>query len=49
MRILKPKCDKYKEDEMPPLENYSDVEYLVDKEVLVIRKLFNIQIKKDDK
>jgi hypothetical protein len=49
MRILNPKSDKYKEDEMPPLENYSDVEYLVDKEVLVIRKSFNVQIKKDDK
>jgi len=49
MRILKPKSDKYKEDEMPPLENCSDVEYLVDKKVLVIRKSFNVQIKKDDK
>jgi hypothetical protein len=49
MRILNPKSDKYKEDKMPPLENYSDVEYLVDKEVLVIRKSFNVQIKKDDK
>jgi hypothetical protein len=49
MTILNPKSDKYKEDEMPPLENYSDVEYLVDKEVLVIRKSFNVQIKKDDK
>jgi len=49
MRILKPKSDKYNEDEMPPLENYSDVEYLVDKEVWVIRKSFNVQIKKDDK
>lgn len=34
--------DEFKKDEMPPLENYSDVEYPVDRETLMIRRTTNI-------
>lgn len=47
-RDIKFKSNKYEEDEMPPLEAYSDVEYPIDEEALVIRRSLNVQIKKDD-
>jgi len=33
---------------MPPLEDYNDVKYPIDKEALVIRRLFKVLIKDDD-
>jgi len=33
---------------MLALKNYSDVEYLINRKVLVIRRSLNVQIKKDD-
>jgi hypothetical protein len=47
-RDIESKSDKSKKDEMPPLEDYNNVEYLVDKEALVISRTLNVQIKKDD-
>ena len=35
-------------DEMPPLEDASDLEYTVGDKVLVIRRLLSVQTKKDD-
>jgi len=45
---MKSKIDKSKENEMPPLEDYSDVEYPTDGKILVIRRTFNVQIQKDN-
>ena len=42
------KSDKFEKDEMPPLEDYSNVKYLVDEKALVIKKSLNVQIKKED-
>jgi len=36
------KSDKFKEDEMPPHEDYNDVEYLIDRKTLVIRRTLNV-------
>jgi hypothetical protein len=47
-RDIESKSEKSKKDEMPPLEDYNNVEYLVDKEALVISRTLNVQIKKDD-
>jgi len=40
--------DKSEDDKMLALKNYSDVEYLINRKVLVIRRSLNVQIKKDD-
>ena len=34
--------DEFKKDEIPPFDNYSDVEYLVDRETLMIRRTPNV-------
>jgi len=47
-RDIELKSDKSKKDEMPPWEDYNNVEYLVDEEALVIKRTLNVQIKKDD-
>lgn len=31
------KSDELKKDEMPPFENYSDVEYPIDREILMYK------------
>jgi hypothetical protein len=41
-RDIKSKSNKYEEDEMPPLEAYSDVEYPIDEKALVIRRSLNV-------
>ena len=41
---IKFESDKFKEDEMPPLEDYSNIEYLVDRETLMIWRTLNVQI-----
>jgi hypothetical protein len=41
-RDIKFKSNKYEEDEMPPLEAYSDVEYPIDEKALVIRRSLNV-------
>ena len=35
-------------DEMPPLEDASDIEYAIGDKVLVIRRSLSVQTKKDD-
>jgi hypothetical protein len=45
---IESKSDKSKEDKMPPLEDYSNVKYLVEEKTLVINRSLNVQIKKDD-
>jgi len=45
---MKSEIDKSKEDEMPPFEDCSDVEYPTDRKILVIRGTFNVQIQKDN-
>jgi hypothetical protein len=40
--------DKSMEDDVPPLKDCSDVEYQVDKEILVIRRSFSVKINDDD-
>jgi len=47
-REIEYESDKSKDDKMLALKNYSDVEYLINKKVLVIRRSLNVQIKKDD-
>lgn len=44
------KNEKFKDNEMPALENYNDedVEYLPDGKSLIIWHALNIQIKEDD-
>jgi hypothetical protein len=39
---IKSKSNKYEEDEMPPLEAYSDIEYSINEETLVIRRSLNV-------
>jgi hypothetical protein len=34
--------DEFKKDEIPPFDNYSDFEYLVDRETLMIRRTPNV-------
>ena len=45
---IESKSDKSEEDEMLPLEDYSNVKYLVEEKTLVINRSLNVQIKKDD-
>lgn len=45
---IKSKSEKFKEDEMSPLEHCSYVKYLVDREALVIMITLNIQIEEDN-
>jgi hypothetical protein len=40
--------EKSEEDEMPPLKDCSDVKYLVDGKILMIRTSLNFLIKHDD-
>jgi len=47
-REIEYESDKSEDDKMLALKNYSDVEYLINREVLVIRRSLNVQIKKDD-
>ena len=47
-REIEYESNKSEDDKMLALKNYSDVEYLINREVLVIRRSFNVQIKKDD-
>jgi len=47
-RKIESKIDKSEKVKMPPLEDYSDVKYLVKEKTLVINKSLNVQIKKDD-
>jgi len=35
-------------DDMPPLEDASDLEYVVDDKILVIRRSFSVQTKEED-
>ena len=44
---MKSKIDKSKDNEMPPFKDCGDVEYLTNEKILVIRRTFNVQIKKD--
>ena len=44
-RDIESKSDKFKENEMPPLEDCSNIEYLVDREALMIWRTLNVQIK----
>jgi len=43
---IESESDKFKEDEMPPLEDCSNIEYLVDREALMIWRTLNVQIKR---
>jgi len=47
---IKSKSDKFDVDKMPRLEDCSDVKiaYLVEGEDLVVRRVLNAQVKKDD-
>jgi hypothetical protein len=45
---MKSEIDKSKEDEIPPFEDCSDVEYPTDGKILVIRRTFNVHIQKDN-
>jgi hypothetical protein len=47
-REIESESNKSEDDKMLALKNYSDVEYLINREVLVIRRSLNVQIKKDD-
>jgi hypothetical protein len=38
--------DELKKDEIPPFDNYSDVEYLVDRETLMIRRTLMFKLKR---
>jgi hypothetical protein len=40
--------DKFKKDDLPPLESCSDNECPIDKKALMIRRSLNVQIKNDD-
>lgn len=42
---IKSESDTSEEDQMSPLKDYSDIEYPVDKQTLVIRRSLNVQIK----
>jgi hypothetical protein len=44
-------CDSESDDSMPPLEDCDEdecIEYPVDREALVIRRVLNLQVKEDD-
>jgi len=45
---IESKSEKFKEDEMSPLEHCSYVKYLVDREALVIMIILNVQIEEDN-
>ena len=45
---IKSENDILKEDEMPSLDDYSDIEYQVDEKALMIIRSLNVQIKDDD-
>jgi hypothetical protein len=47
-REIESESNKSEDDKMLAFKNYSDVEYLINREVLVIRRSLNVQIKKDD-
>jgi hypothetical protein len=44
--VIKSKSDKFKEDEMPPLEDYSDDEHPVDGEALVNREHLMLRLRR---
>jgi hypothetical protein len=47
-REIESESNKSEDDKMLALKNYSDVEYLINREVLVFKRSLNVQIKKDD-
>ena len=44
--VIESKSNKSKEDEMPPLEDCSDDEYLVDEEALVNREHLMLRLRR---
>jgi hypothetical protein len=44
---IKFESDESEDDKIRPLEDYSNVEYLVDRKALIIKRSFNVQIKED--
>jgi hypothetical protein len=44
---IKSESDQSEDDKIRPLEDYSNVEYLVDRKALIIKRSFNVQIKED--
>ena len=45
---IESESDKSMEDDVPPLKDCSDVEYQVDKGILVIRRSLSVKINDDD-
>jgi hypothetical protein len=44
---IKSGSDQSEDDKIRPLEDYSNVEYLVDRKALIIKRSLNVQIKEN--
>ena len=49
-REIESKSDRFHDEEVPPLKDYSDIEivYLVEREALTITHVLNVYVKEDD-
>jgi len=47
-RKIEFESDKFKNNDLPPLESCSDTECSIDKKALIIKRSLNVQIKNDE-
>jgi hypothetical protein len=47
-RKIEFESDKFKNNDLPPLESCSDTECPIDKKALIIKRSLNVQIKNDE-